>query len=327
MKKIVLLSLLSACSFYSIQFYAQDRKADKNETIIVDRNDGNTTRIEIRNGDVFINGEKVENKNGQPNTIIRKKIIINGKDVTDEFENNSNEIPFMGMDMLMENRPMLGVNTKESSRNDGAVVESVVPGSPAEKMGLKAGDIITKVGNINIYSPKDLVEAIAKYKAGDNVDITFERNAEFLTKNVTLSERQNSLTFRGSGPLDRDDFFKQFENMFAPFGGLNAPFNEYFREPYRGNSPKIGVNVEDRADNDGVYVNEVTAGSAADKAGIKKQDVITEFAGKQISNVDDLLNAINESQKKDNVDLQVMRNGKPTKLTLQVPKTLKRKDL
>ncbi|MBU3677287.1 MAG: PDZ domain-containing protein, partial [Chitinophagaceae bacterium] len=168
MKKILLLGIAISSVFTASAQHSKKIEKNQKESIIVESPDGqSSTRIEIRNGEVWINGEKVDSdKQGSGNTFFKKKIIINGKDVTDDLNT-----PFFDMDAETGNKAMLGVNTKNSEKNDGALVESVVPRSPAEKFGLKAGDIITRVGEKNIYNPNDLVEAIAAQKPGDKVDI------------------------------------------------------------------------------------------------------------------------------------------------------------
>lgn len=327
--------LLFSCTFAlaalgSTQLLAQSKKEKKEiqeERIIVQGKDGKgDMTIEIKDGEVFIDGKKVEgdakSKDGKTN-IFQKKIIINGKDVSDDPEYQDFAFPFSGMDMQSDNRPMLGVNTKPSKNNDGAEIESVVPGSPAEKFGLKAGDVITKVGSQNIYTPKDLVDAIGEYKAGEKIDITFERGSEFLTKNVELSERNQSMTFRGMMPFGDEDIFRNFGRMMQPYSGEEWGG----MRPSMSSAPKVGLSVEDRADGDGVYINEVAPESAAQKAGIQKGDVLTQFGSASITNVDELMDAISKNQGKSEVELRIKRNGTEKNMKMLMPKNLKKRDL
>lgn len=60
----------------------------------------------------------------------------------------------------------------------GAQVMQVRPGAAAELAGLKAGDIIRKVGERRIRKPQDFRSAMARLMAGDEVEIGFERNGE-----------------------------------------------------------------------------------------------------------------------------------------------------
>ncbi|MFZ4751803.1 MAG: PDZ domain-containing protein [Chitinophagaceae bacterium] len=326
--KYLLLIPFGLCGILlSPHIHAQDQveKKRKTETIIIDgdKKEGNTT-IEIKDGEVFIDGKKVDQEeNGDTKIITRKKVIINGRELNDE-EAEQFSFPFDGMD-IQSNKPMLGVSTKPSATDDGAVVEQVVPNSPASKLGLMEGDVITKLNDHLIKNPVDLVEAVSKYKPGDRVDITFERNSKMLTKDVTLSERKDAMVMQRSFPMD-EDFFKQFERMMP---GMMEPMDRNFEMngPYRSQSPKIGVSVEDRADGEGVQVNEVNRESAADKAGIQKDDVIVTYNSSAINNVDDLLDAIRNAQNKEQVEVEVKRSGTKKTLKLKVPKQLKKREL
>ncbi len=319
MKKMLLLGVALSSVYAASAQSPKKIEKNKQETIVVETPDGqSSTRIEIRNGEVWINGEKVDQKSQDGNTFFKKKIIINGKDVTDEPGT-----PFFDMDAASDNKPMLGVNTKPSEKNDGALVESVVPRSPAEKFGLKAGDIITRVGDRNIYNPSDLVDAIGSYNPGDKVDITFERDSKLLTKNVELSERNTSMRFRGTIPLESDNWFRSFEDMFR-----NNPFTgDIIDRPATSQSPKLGITVEDRADGDGVYVSAVSEGSLANKAGIQSGDVIREYGQQSIQSVDALSGAIERQRNQEEIKVGIERKGKKQTLTLKLPKNLKKKEL
>lgn len=71
---------------------------------------------------------------------------------------------------------------------EGAYVYNVENGSCAEKAGMTAGDIITKVGDKDIKSYSDLSSAVRKFKAGDTTDIVVYRMNSYLTLSVTFDE-------------------------------------------------------------------------------------------------------------------------------------------
>lgn len=68
----------------------------------------------------------------------------------------------------------------------GAYVTSVAAGSSAANAGIQEGDIITKLGDSSISSSSDLVLAVRSHNAGDNVQLTFNRNGQENTVSVTL---------------------------------------------------------------------------------------------------------------------------------------------
>ncbi|HKV67445.1 MAG TPA: trypsin-like peptidase domain-containing protein [Gaiellales bacterium] len=86
----------------------------------------------------------------------------------------------------------LGVEVQaDSYGGSGAVVTSVVPGSPAESAGLTPGDLITAVGDQSVSSPDQLTEIVATQKPGAPVSATYvDQYGTTQTANVAL----------GSGP-------------------------------------------------------------------------------------------------------------------------------
>lgn len=73
---------------------------------------------------------------------------------------------------------------------EGAYVFSVTSGSCAEKCGLCAGDIITKLGDTEITSYEDLTSALRQYKAGDSAEITVYHSNDYETLTITFDEAQ-----------------------------------------------------------------------------------------------------------------------------------------
>jgi S1-C subfamily serine protease len=91
----------------------------------------------------------------------------------------------------------------------GALVQSVAPGGPADKAGIRAGDlpatldnhpiqlggdIITKIAGKEIRTKDDLQAAVADRKSGDRVKVTLWRASKVKTVEVMLGERPNTVT-------------------------------------------------------------------------------------------------------------------------------------
>ncbi|HET7529312.1 MAG TPA: trypsin-like peptidase domain-containing protein [Candidatus Saccharimonadales bacterium] len=64
---------------------------------------------------------------------------------------------------------------------------AVVPGSPADKAGIKDHDVITKLNNINIDDKTSLTAALSRFKVGDKVTLSVNRDGKSLTLQVTLA--------------------------------------------------------------------------------------------------------------------------------------------
>jgi serine protease Do len=70
-------------------------------------------------------------------------------------------------------------------------IKEVNADSPADKAGIKADDVITKLDGQKIENFDDLAKVLGKKKAGDKVDVEVKRGEEMLTLKVTLGKRPN----------------------------------------------------------------------------------------------------------------------------------------
>jgi putative serine protease PepD len=101
-------------------------------------------------------------------------------------------------DKLVAGQPVefafLGVSTdttNSSSGGDGAVVVDVTQGTPADKAGLQQGDIITAVDSSPVRDPVELGARVRSHQPGDVVHITFERDGNSQTVDVTLASTKS----------------------------------------------------------------------------------------------------------------------------------------
>lgn len=103
----------------------------------------------------------------------------------------------------------------------GAFVYSVVEGSPAEKAGIKKGDIITKLDGITISSRDELFSRMEYYKAGETIDVVVKtaEGGDYVerTVSVTLAKKSdfssdsgNGSTESGQSPDGRQDQPEQY---------------------------------------------------------------------------------------------------------------------
>jgi putative serine protease PepD len=83
----------------------------------------------------------------------------------------------------------LGIQVSDASNGGGAKVGSVVSGSPADKAGLKAGDVITAIGGKHIATADDLTAAVNTYKPGDKAALTVSRGGSSTSISVTFGTR------------------------------------------------------------------------------------------------------------------------------------------
>ena len=76
----------------------------------------------------------------------------------------------------------------------GAEVQGTVSGGPAQRAGLRTGDVVTKVDGTAVTEPTDIAQAIADNKPGDQVPVEVRRDGSTVTLNVTLGTRPASTT-------------------------------------------------------------------------------------------------------------------------------------
>jgi serine protease Do len=88
---------------------------------------------------------------------------------------------------------------------------------------------------------------------------------------------------------------------------------------YLGIVSRAGQSGEQGAtDNDGVVVDQVMAGSPAAQAQLQPGDVIRKFNGRDVNNIITLRNMVGQTELNKNVELEILRDGKPMKVTTQI---------
>ena len=141
----------------------------------------------------------------------------------------------------------------------GVIVSAIQPGGPADKAGIKEGDIITTVDGRPIKDGDDLVNEIANRKPGSTARLGFIRNGQHMDTTVTIG--------------DRDKVFADLNNP-QPQTGEQAPGG--------AGQAKLGVMVHAitssmaaKIHSSGVIVDSVRTGSFADLQGLEPGLVIT----------------------------------------------------
>lgn len=281
-------------------------KLNENEEIIIKRKGDKDSKvtIEIKGDEVTVNGKPLDEYDDE-NIVIRKgrsKLLV------------PPHSPFRGggtlslEDFPRGNTAFLGVITEKSEK--GAKIREVTEGSAADKAGLKEGDVITKIEDATIATPEDLTKAIRRQKPEDKITITYERNGKSDKTTATLGERK-AMAFSFESPrFEVPDF-----NFRWPEGMENHSFS------YRG-KPRVGIKAQDTEDGKGVKVVDVDEESAAEKAGIKEGDVITEFDGQKVNSAGELAAAARAAKDKTSVKITYNRGGKSKTVEVKTPKKL-----
>src|SRR5260370_413978 len=198
-------------------------------------------------------------------------------------------------------RGSIGVNFEEEPSTNkitlksfgapyGVVIEGVEPGSPAEKAGLKGGDVITSVNGQPVKTGNDLVNPIAQAPIGSKVKLTFIRDRA--QKEATAEVGDRTRVF----PNTAGRLGGQPGPTAAPEVGL--PGEEL--TPDRGH--RVGMEGQK-----GVLVTEVEPASFADDLGFGRGDVISTINGETVSSVADYRKAVAKLKHGEDVVFKVLR--------------------
>ena len=149
---------------------------------------------------------------------------------------------------------------------DGAIVADAQASGPAAAAGIQAGDIIKKVNDQTIESPKELSQTIARFDPNTKINVTVLRDGR---------EQQIEVTLGNLNQLD--------ESQQASVQPEPAP-----AAPQPGSVDALGLTIEENPNGDGVVVTGVEDASPAGEKGIRAGDVIVSVGGKPVNSLADL---------------------------------------
>jgi len=174
----------------------------------------------------------------------------------------------------------------------GVVIEGVEPGSPAEKAGLKGGDVISSINGAPVKSGNDLVNPIATAPIGSKVKIDYYRDKTQKSTSAVVE--------------DRTRVFPNAEGRVSDKSGEPIPseFGLHVESLTPSRAQKVGIEGVK-----GVVVTEVEPASFAEDINFAPGDVISEVNGQSISSVDDYAKAISKLKPGDNVVFKVLRHS------------------
>ena len=188
----------------------------------------------------------------------------------------------------------------------GAEVTRVDQNSPAEKAGIKVGDVILEYNGQPVQGTEELIRMVTETPAGRQVKISLWRNGGPVTVNATPEETAmpgfdpnmwpfgGNMPFPAMPPIDIPHMVTTFQSSALGADceslGNNPQFAEFF-----------GVK-------DGLLVRSVARNSAAEKAGIKAGDVIVKLGDTHTANNRDLASALRSARANATVPITIVRN-------------------
>lgn len=222
------------------------------------------------------------------------------------------------------------VKTAKLSAQAGVVVEEVNTESPAEKAGIKKGDVVLEYDGERIRGVRQLTRLVQETPSGRNVQASLSRDGQRV--NVTIEPTDGAAEWMND--FDGARIVREFSRSFptpavppvpparpAPPAPPAPPLAQVFPDMEgfvwrSGNS--LGVTVSDLssqlaeyfATKDGVLVTSVASDSAAAKAGIKAGDVITGVNGSSVGSPSELRQRVQRLDDGDEFTVTVMRDKK-----------------
>ena len=150
----------------------------------------------------------------------------------------------------------------------GAIVDEAMPGTPAAEAGLKPGDVITKLDGKAVKDASDLTVRIGSFKPNDKVDLTYLRNGDEKTAQITLADQKSEKLAKADGSMSEKD-------QGAQLGIQIAPAKEV-----------------DGAGDKGVAIVGVDPNGTAAEQGLATGNVILDVSGKPVSTPEDVKSGI-----------------------------------
>ena len=325
------------CAFMLITVSAnaqntKNKKQKQEEIIIKKKGDKDEKMTIVIEGDrVTVNGEPLAEFKDD-DVVIRKRNFFISPDGQDwgsrDFRAPRSPFPptpprawgFSGDDAIIDAEPraMLGVYTEKDEK--GAKISQVMDDSPAEKAGLAKGDIVTRAGDKDITDPSSLSDAIGGLKPRDEVQIQYLRDNKQKEVKVTLGEHKSpARTFHYNTSPFKEDMMKEFK--------FRGPQNWQGDWDVFNSKPQLGIRIQDTEEGNGVKVVDVNEASAAEKSGIKKDDIITSIDGTEIKTADDAKKKMADIKDKSTYPVKVLRNNETLNIDVKIPRKLKTTDL
>ena len=219
---------------------------------------------------------------------------------------------------------MVDIRANQERDKIGAEVQSVVPDGPADKAGLKAGDIITKFDGTSLAGAKSddedesgpgmkLVELARKLDPGDKVEIEYRRGTNNRKATLEADDMGNTFSFR----MPDMDAFRRGMNEFRVMPhGLDF---EFFGTGRWGGLELVSLNPdlgEYFGAKDGLLVVSVAEGS---ELGLKAGDVILSIAGRTPKSPSHAMRILGSYEGGEAVQLEIMRKQRRQTISVTTP--------
>ena len=176
----------------------------------------------------------------------------------------------------------------------GVYINAVFAGEPAEKAGLKIGDIIYKVGGAYVKSPSTMIRVVGGITPGQLIKVHVIRDGKkkIFPVSMGIARKKERVSTLSRNPLfalglavrDLDDVLREKYNLFSAVG---------------------------------LVVTEIFPKSRSEKAGLQKGDLITAINGHSVKSSADFKNVLDDLTSNDAIFLLVSRGKESIHITVE----------
>jgi serine protease Do len=184
----------------------------------------------------------------------------------------------------------------------GIVLQSVTPGSPAEKAGLQAGDVITAVDGHAVHNGNDLVNPIAETPVGGKVSIDYVRDKSSHDASVIVADRTKIVPDDDADDTDSDG--GSASNASAPAEEAPVLFGLHLAELTMDRARRLEYTGQH-----GVLVTAVDPATFGEDLGFERGDVIAEINHASVTSVPDYRQATESLKPGQDILFKVIRHG------------------
>ena len=221
---------------------------------------------------------------------------------------------------------------------NGVLVSRVEPGGPADRAGLRGGDIIREVDGARVRDNSDLIAKISSLMPGDDVDLKVFREGRYLDLTAELADRAEGLAAQINNPGARDPRSRERESAPSEASGLGITVESL--DNYRDQLEQLGLegNVAGVIITDviafetellelvglegnvaGVIITDVEYDSQASDKGLQPRMIVTSINDAEIGSLEDWNEAIDGLRPGSTVKLEVLFGNAGRLIFLRVP--------
>lgn len=203
-------------------------------------------------------------------------------------------------------RAYLGVGLQDIDRNlaeaykldkpQGALVTRTAPDSPAQKAGLKSGDVVLQFNGQSISRASDLLNLTSRAKVGERFNLTYQRAGQRVNAQGTFAETPQDISASSSNTGDKPRLGVRLKELTPSENAMLSAFD------VKG----------------GLVVSAVEMGSLAERAGLNVGDIIVSLNQVPTPNIGALNQAVTGLPKSGVVTIGIIRDGVPMILGLRV---------